>query len=147
MGWRWCILYLYSDRRSVNWHSLLMHSILYILNFHPTIDITIAIHPSPYAALRATSSRGAVIGSTTPCKTGFAKTGIRRLGKRFGSRVWRADPTVCSCIRVPDGVTLVVVVEEEDCVIGIEGGTGDWTTLRAGLCESGGNGRKMRMGI
>ena len=107
--------------------------------FYPTMLITIETHPSPYAALRATSSRGADIGKTTPCNIGFAKTGIRRLGKRFGNKECRADPTVWGCIRPADEPVPV-----DDW---IEGETGDWTTLSAGLSESGGNGRKTRRGI
>lgn len=42
---------------------------------------------------------GAVMGTTAPCSTGFASTGILRLGKRFGRREWRAVPTVCGCWR------------------------------------------------
>lgn len=101
--------------------------------------ITIETHPSPYAALRATSSKSADMGSTTPCKIGFAKTGIRRLGKRFGNRECRADPTVWGCVRPADEPVLV-----DDW---IKGEIGDWTTLRAGRSVSGGKGRKIRRGI
>lgn len=101
--------------------------------------ITIETHPSPYAALRATSSRGANIGRTTPCNIGFAKTGIRRLGNRFGNKECRADPIVWGCIRPADELVLI-----DDWM---EGEIGDWTTLRAGRFVSGGKGRKMRRGI
>lgn len=61
---------------------------------HPIIRTTTYAHPSPYAELLTTSSIGADMGSTAPCNTGFAKTGVLRLGNRLGSNVCSTPPMV-----------------------------------------------------
>ncbi|KKK22568.1 hypothetical protein AOCH_004770 [Aspergillus ochraceoroseus] len=103
-------------------------------------------HPSPYAEHRTTSSTGADIGTAAPCSTGFARTGVLRLGNKFGRREWRAEPIVCVwvCVVVPATLPAPGRPAREDssrdCPAArldwvIVGGTGDCTTLRAGLSE------------
>lgn len=60
----------------------------------PIMRTTIYAQPSPYEELLTTSSIGADIGITAPCNTGFARTGVLRLGNRFGSNVCKTVPTV-----------------------------------------------------
>jgi hypothetical protein len=105
--------------------------------------MTIYAHPSPYAQLLTSSSIGADIGTAAPCRTGFARTGVLRLGKRLGSSQCSAEPIVWTCEaglfrRIVDWLVFVVA--------GILGGSGDWTTLRDGEPESGDRGRKKRIG-
>lgn len=108
-------------------------------SIYPIIRITIYAHPSPYAEHLATSSIGADIGTTAPCSTGLARTGILRLGNRCGRSECRAVPMVCGC---------AVVVESPlpDVDVGSEGESGDCTSFNEGAPESGGRGRKKRMG-
>lgn len=68
------------------------------------------------------------MGTTAPCSTGLANTGVLRLGNKCGRRLWSAVPIVCGCD------------------VATEGGSGDCTNLRAGAPESGGRGRKKRIG-
>lgn len=85
---------------------------------HPIIRMTTYAQPSPYAELLTTSSTGADMGTTAPCSTGFASTGVLRLGKRCGRREWSAVPTVCGCV-VVEPLPLLLLD------IGREGGSGD----------------------
>lgn len=103
---------------------------------YPIIRRTTYAHPSPYAELLTTPSIGADMGTTAPCSTGFANTGVLRLGNRCGRRVWSAVPTVCGCVE-----PLLLLLD--GCR---EGGSGDCTNLSDGVSESGGRGRKKRMG-
>lgn len=105
------------------------------------MDTTRPSHPSAYAALRTTSSTGAVIGTTAPCSTGFARTGNRLLGKMPGIRELSAVPIVWICCW--DGRPEAPGDAE---VPGTTGGNVDCITLRDGLAESGGEGRNIRSG-
>lgn len=111
---------------------------------HPIILTTTYAHPSPYAELLTTSSMGADMGSTAPCNTGLARTGVLRLGNRFGSNVWSTPPTVCGCILGLDRE----LIDWLDWVfdVGIDGGSGDCTTFSDEDSSSGGSGRNMRTG-
>src|SRR5205814_2899558 len=54
-------------------------------------------HPSAYAAHRTSSSKSLLMGTMAPCRTGLARTGVRRLGNKFGKRVCSAVPKVWGC--------------------------------------------------
>lgn len=77
-------------------------------------------HPSPYAELLTTSSTGADIGSTAPCSTGLASTGVLRLGNKFGSKACNAVPRVCGCGVLEKAAWLAAMLEG-----GSVGGSGD----------------------
>lgn len=63
---------------------------------HPIMTTPTCNHPSAYAAPCIINvSNCAPIGTTAPCRTGFARIGVRRLGNRAGSRACRAMPRVC----------------------------------------------------
>lgn len=114
---------------------------------HPIIRTTTYTHPSPYAEHRTNSSTGADRGTTAPCRTGLARTGVLRLGNKFGSRLCSAVPIVCGCMlglprAAGDWLALGLGLE-----IWMDGGMGDCTTLSEGESESGGRGRNIRMGM
>ena len=84
----------------------------------PIISTPKLNHPSAYAMPRIKVSRSAAIGTTTPCSTGRASTGVRRLGKSVGSMACNAVPSVWGSRE-----------------LGRLGGTSDCTTRR---CAEGG---------
>lgn len=100
------------------------------------------------------------MGTAAPCSTGFARTGVLRLGNRWGKIEWSAVPIVCVWVCGVPADTEPETRDEErrvdwliccwDCVADNVGGMGDWTTLRKGEFESqsgfGGRGRKRRTG-
>ena len=94
---------------------------LMMIGVYPIIRITTYAQPSPYAELLTTSSTGADMGTTAPCRTGLASTGVLRLGNRCGRREWSAVPTVCSCVVVEPLPLLLLALLD----VGREGGSGD----------------------
>jgi len=56
------------------------------------------IQPSKYAAALIRSSTKAPIGTTAPCRTAFARIGVRRLGNNVGNSACRAVPSVCDSL-------------------------------------------------
>lgn len=104
------------------------------------MEITMAAHPSPYAELLTTSSIGGDIGTTAPCKTGLARTGILRLGNKLGRRECSAVPMVWVWVPL---IELRGLLDVDVIAIG---GRGDCKTLSDGDPESGGRGRNIRIG-
>lgn len=64
---------------------------------YPSIATAICKKPSGYAAAFPNSSIEALIGTTAPCSTGCARSGLRLLGNREGKVVFSAVPSVCGC--------------------------------------------------
>lgn len=68
------------------------------------------------------------------------------LGKKFGRSECSTLPMVCGCMLGLPRADPALLLELE-LEVGIDGGRGDWTTLMEGDSEeSGGRGRKIRMG-
>lgn len=63
--------------------------------YQPIMTKPTCSHPSRYATSLKSPSTCALIGTTTPCRTGRARIGVLRLGNKVGRRACIAVPSVC----------------------------------------------------